>query len=78
MPKFYIAFPIAGALFFDGVEAVDEKDAIEKCIEMCAASSDPLDDFMGDWYLYEKICEENVANVYYNHVYVQERELTHE
>lgn len=70
MSRYNIVIPIAGALFFDGIEADSEESAIEQCIELIDNSDNPIDDFEGTWDTYKKLVEGNRCYARYTEIEV--------
>lgn len=67
MSKFNVIMPVAGCIYFEGIEAADEDEAIAKAMEKAI---DP--EIVEDLQMYKEICSGNVCNVEYSEAEVTE------
>ena len=79
MDKFFnIEFPFAGVLKFSDVSAENREAAISKCFAMVTEAinddKDPIQEFDGEWEMYEKLSQGNVVYAPLSQVSVSESE----
>ena len=76
LKTFNIKFPIAGVLYFDNVTAENKAAAISKCYGLVTEATnqdlDPIQEFNGEWDMYEHIAQGSIVYAPLSHVSVEE------